>query len=224
MPNFQPKSIPDTLDLDLENKLVNPSLELYQSLKLFSTELYQDTRETLINTHNKVSELGTQFYNHPVETTTELYGQAANLGSETLASIDRQLIPEIISFYNTGTRELTILGAEWSDSFKRINGQTIEFCKTFYSHPTETLNLIYSDLQKGMGSLTDYTVEIFNQAAAAVAFTYQSLIAALNMFIDKPKAVAQVFYYDVISGLLDLYVQLINFTLKLLGNSVQLML
>lgn len=224
MPNTTPESTHENINLDIDTQLVNPSLELYTSIKSLSAELYQDTRETLIETHNKVSDLSTEFYNRPVETTKEWYGQATNLGSETLVTINNKLIPEFIAIYDSSIRELKIIGTQWSNAYQTTYDETIEFCKTFYNHPTETLNVLYNQLQNFTSRLTDLMVDIYHQAEVAITLTYQSSITALDLFYKEPKATAQALYYDVLSNLLDLYAGLINFILQLLGNSVQVML
>lgn len=205
---------------DLENKLYLPSKQLYGALETKISALYQAIREVLIDFHNTIAVYGQQLYDHPTETMSAWYGQAVSKSTQLSTTINHEIIPELNMFYESSMQKMQATNQEWSGYIRDSAIKTSDFCVEFYENPLEMTEKTYDYFLEFSGQLSAVGGEWYQQFKVAVTSIYQSSLAAIDLFFDAPQATAEAMYFQVVSGILDLYYALVSSALEIMGNAV----
>lgn len=205
---------------DLESKLFLPSKQLYSALETKISALYQAIRDVLIDFHNTISIYGQQLYNQPTETMSAWYGQAVSKSTELSTTINNEIIPELNLFYESSVQKMQATNQEWSGYIRDSAIKTSDYCVAFYDNPLEMSEKTYDYFLGFADQLSAVGGEWFQQFKVAVIAIYQSSLAAIDLFFDAPQATAEAVYYQVVSGILDLYFALVSSALEMMGNAV----
>ncbi len=80
--------------LDLENKLYIPTQTLITQFQNELMSLYLVIHQSLIDAHCTVALLSREWYNNPMDTTSQWFELSVNYGSELYAKVDNDLIPK----------------------------------------------------------------------------------------------------------------------------------
>lgn len=94
------------------------------------------------------------------------------------------------------------------------------FVTALYNDPGTMAKTAYLNLESGIGDLSDYLAELFDQTSIALMAAYDSTLSSINLFLDAPGEIAQEIYHETLSGLLNLYAELINDLLVALNSAV----
>jgi len=205
---------------DLENKLILPSKQLYGAFEAKFSLLYQAIREALTEFHTTLASFGQQLYDHPTKTVVDWYDQAVVNSADLSTTINNEIIPELNMFYQSNIQKLQATNQEWSQYIQNSAIKTSDFCVEFYEHPVAMSERMVDYLQNYTNKLSTIGLDGYQQFKIAVISIYQSTLSAVDLFLDAPQASVEAIYYQVVTGLLNLYYSLVSATLELLGNTV----
>ncbi|MBE0435050.1 MAG: hypothetical protein IBX56_04515 [Methylomicrobium sp.] len=192
---------PDFFDLkplDLENKLILPTRELYANVSLQLNELYQHIKAVLIDWHGEMAATAKQFYAHPVETTSQWYAQAVDQGAQMYARLNEVYLPKAEAVYEQSLAEAAQLGR-----------QAGEHWQAFYDHPQATVATLVEPV-------TNYANHALEVSEAYLMSIYSAMLELFDLLLEQPSQTLEAVYQNALAGLLDGYYQLVSSLLTML--------
>jgi hypothetical protein len=211
--------------LDLENKLIMPTLKLYDQLSFKLNILYQDIRNTLIDAHTYLAGAAEQFYDHPKETLSAWYDQVAYTSTNLYAQFENDLLPRAETFYQQWQMQATVAvdtaGQYWnafwenpeqmtlaavepvSRYFVSATEQTERYWQLFIENPEQFAIDAFTPVTNYLSSLTD-------SAEVALISSYYALLELFQVLMAQPVAAFQALYANTLSILLDTYYDVIS--------------
>ncbi|TAN65940.1 MAG: hypothetical protein EPN17_15410 [Methylobacter sp.] len=207
--------------LDLENKLILPTTQLYGQVSFQLNALYQDIRSVLIDAHSVVAAAAKQVYAHPVETLTAWYDQAAYTGGALYAQVQTAVLPVYRDWQvqvNTG-KEATgrYLQAFW-DNPEQVAAATFEPV-TQYVTSVATQSGQYWQMfidnpeqftASALSPVSSYLASLSEDAEAVLISSYYALADLFSVLMAQPSATLQALYRNTLSALLDVYFDVIS--------------
>jgi hypothetical protein len=202
--------------LDLENKLILPTTKLYSQVSFKLNALYQDIHTVLIDFHGKVAVAGKQVYDHPVETLTAWYEQAAYAGNALYAQVQTSVLPTYQGWQvkvNAGKEATSqYLQAFWDNPDQvtlatlepvtryvaAVTGQSERYWQLFLDNPEQFMASVLSPVTGYLASLTQET-------EAVLISSYYVLAELFRLLMMQPSATLQALYHNTLSALLDAY-------------------
>ncbi|MDD5275895.1 MAG: hypothetical protein PHR16_07405 [Methylovulum sp.] len=207
--------------LDLENKLILPTRQLYNQVSWQLKTLYQAIRDLLIDVHSTVATLARQVYDQPVPTLTAWYEQAAQAGSIYYAQTEAVLMPVYHDWQiklSAGTEKTgQYLQALW-DNPKQVATTTLEpvtqYVVTAAGQSAQYLQQLLDDpelfVANALAPLSNY-LSVFSEAAQATLLSsYYALAELSSQLIGQPSATLQAVYHNTLSALLEVYFEVIS--------------
>lgn len=192
---------PDFFDLkplDLENKLILPTRELYANMSLQLNELYQQIKAVLIDWHTEMAATAKQWYAHPVETTSQWYAQAIDQGTQLYAQLNEVYLPKAEAVYEQSIAEAT----QWGR-------QAGEFWQAFYDQPQAAVATLVEPV-------TNYANHALDVSEAYLLSIYSAMLELFDLLLEQPAQTLEAVYQNMLAGLLEVYYQLISSLLTVL--------
>lgn len=221
MSPFNPPDFFAYRQLDLENKLILPTTQLYKQVSFQLNTLYQAIRNTLIDAHGVVASAAKQVYDQPLPTLSAWYEQAAQTGGVFYAETQAVLMPiyqEWRGKISMGTEKAgQYLQAFW-DNPEQVTVETMapvaQYVTTaaaqsgqqwqqFLENPEQFMAAALAPISNNLSSFTDAT-------EAALISSYYALAELSDLLMAQPSATVQALYHNTLSALLDIYFELVS--------------
>ncbi len=207
--------------LDLENKLISPTIKLYGQVGFKLNALYQDIHNVLIDFHGKVAIAGKQLYDHPVETLTVWYQQTAYAGNALYAQVQTSVLPVYQDWQvkvNAGKDATSqYLQAFW-DNPDQVALATIEpvtrYLAAISVQSEHYWQLLLDNPEQLMASalapVTGYLTTLTQDAEAILISSYYFLAELFRLLMTQPSVTLQALYNNTLSALLEAYFDIIS--------------
>lgn len=218
-------------ELDIENKLLVPTVELYAHLNLQFKVLYHDIRQALVDSHALLASAAKQFYVQPMETAMVWYTKTLELSETVQATIQMDLLPKVQMLYQGW--ELKLVGrpgaigqslqAFW-DNPGDVTIATLDSVGQYaltLTGPTErALQALVDNPEQFMASIltpaSEYLRWFGDELEALLISTYYLLLDLANLLMAQPSATVQALYSQTLSVLLETYSTAISALLAML--------
>jgi len=185
--------------LDLENRLYNPSKILYQQTSHQLFEFYGFSKSYLIDVHNAVATACLQLYKQPLETLNNWYWQTNQTATDIYLSFNQQWLPQATAYYQSLANN--------SNSFI-IQAQTA--LTTFLDHPGQTANLLMDNLTVSANTSLATVSGYADDAILLLTEFLQNLSIIFTAIIDEPLLALDHYFIAIVSSLLDGYYQIVT--------------
>lgn len=221
MPIFNQPDFFTIRQLDLENKLVLPTTQLYGQVSFQLKALYHDIRSVLTEAHSVVASAAKQVYEHPVETLTAWYDQAAYTGGTLYAQVQAVVLPIYQDWQvqmNAGKEKSgQYLQAFW-DSPEQVTLSTFEPVTRYVTTVAEQSGRYWQMfldnpeqfMTTALGPVTGYLASLSEDAEAVLISSYYALADLFSLLMAQPSATLQALYRNTLSALLDVYFDVIS--------------
>lgn len=221
MPMFNQPEFFTIRQLDLENKLILPTTQLYGQVSFQLNALYQNIRSALTDAHNVVATAAKQVYAHPMETTAAWYDQAVYTGGALYAQIQAVVLP---------------VYRDWRVQLNRGKEATVQYLQVFWDNPEQvalatvepvTRYVTTAATQSGqywqmfidnpeqftisaLAPVSAYLASLTEDAEAVLISSYYALAELFGLMAAQPSATLQALYHNALSALLDVYFNVIS--------------
>lgn len=215
-------------ELDIEHKLLVPTLELYTHLNLQVRVLYHDIRQALIDGHVWVASVAKQFYAQPEETARVWYDKSVQGSEAAQAYIQVELLPKLEASYQAWDLKLTgrpggisqnlqafwdnpgdIAVAKFETVSQAITASTAQALQTFMDNPEAFMASL-------VAPASDYMRWFGDELEALLISIYYLLQDLADMLMAQPSATMQALYSQAVAGLLEIYSGAISALLAML--------
>ncbi|MCK9397811.1 MAG: hypothetical protein M0Q44_19750 [Methylobacter sp.] len=221
MPTFNQPDFFTIRQLDLENKLILPTTQLYGQVSFQLNSLHQDIRSALIDAHGVVAAAAKRVYEHPVETLTAWYDQAAYTGTAFYAQAQTAVLPVYQNWQakvSTGKEKTgQYLQAFWDNpeqvtlaAFEPVtryvataSEQSERYWQMFMDNPEQFM-------LTALAPITDYMTSHSADAEAILISSYYALADFFRLLMAQPSATLQALSHNALSALLDVYFDVIS--------------
>lgn len=207
--------------LDLENKLVIPTVKLYTQVRFQLNTLYENICNLLVDAHAYVATLAKQVYTQPVETLTACYGQTAYTATTLYADAQSYVLPAY---------------QQWATQFTVGKEQAVQFLQAFWRNPEQVALATLSPLKNYVVTATTYSEQCLQQlldnpeqfllnalapinnylnsftdnAESILIGTYYALLDLFKLLMAQPSETVRALYQNSLSALLDVYFDAIS--------------
>lgn len=207
--------------LDLENKLIIPTVKLHTQASLQLNTLYENIRNLLIEAHTYVATLAKQVYAQPVETLAAWYGQAAYTATTLYADAQSYVLP---------------IYQQWGTQFTIGKEQAGQFLQAFWRDPEQVTLAALAPLKAHVATATTYSEQYlqplldnpeqflwdalapinnylnsFTESAESILIgTYYALLDLFKLLMAQPSETVRALYQNSLSALLDVYFDAIS--------------
>ncbi len=210
-----------TRQIDLENKLILPTAQLYNQVSFKVNALYQAIHNNLIDVHSRVATAAKQVYEHPVETLTALYEQTAYAGNTLYVEVQASALPVYQNWQvkvNSG-KEATgqYLQAFW-DNPDQVALATIEPLTRYVTavgvQSERYWQLLLDNpeqlLTSALAPATGYLASLTQETEAVLISSYYVLAELFSLLMKQPSVTLQALYHNTLSALLEAYFDIIS--------------
>jgi hypothetical protein len=175
--------------VDLQSKLIQPSLQLYnQTLEQLKTS-YDDAVTMVLDTHLSIAASTKQIYERPpMDTLTEWASVLQNSGNDFITLVKTDVLPKADGYY----QQLVVSLVETSDKVKPVLQET-------WNNPKQALDFVSAA-----------TVNVFSQIKNVTTQNAEALMDLGNVFVIQPVETAQALYRNVLSATVDTYFDLVS--------------
>lgn len=182
-------------EIDLDNKLILPTLRLYDRIGDRLNILYREISELLIEIHGHAATLARQFYDHPLASLNAWYEQGAIVVTDVQTRIDHEWLPNAEALYRhwqaRAAQDVDAVGEYWR-YFQQQPEQCVRDALATMTHDLDSVvDGIGAMLIQQYYVLTELWVLIANQP---VTLMQSALGHALSKLLDV--------YCDAISSIL----------------------
>ncbi len=182
--------------LDFETKFIIPTKLLaetvWNQVSSDLTNLYLHIRQTLIELHSTVAELGKTWYDNPIEISKLWFAQLQDYGVELYTRFNNEWKPQLQQGYET----LASTTGDWLDQIKN----TVEYA---VEHPeqvtAETIEMLTETVSTVGESSSELVQELQEKSAEIIA-----------LLVEKPLNTLENAFMQTINSLLNDYFELIN--------------
>lgn len=221
---------PDFLSLrqlDLENKLILPSTQLYKQACFKLNVLYENIRNFLIDAHSTIAAAAKQVYDDPIPTLTAWYEQAASTTTLLYAQAQTTLLPVYQSWQVkvnvSKARTGQYLQAFWENP-EQVTLATLEPIKVYLSSVGQQSERYWQSfiqspeqfLTNALAPINNYLGGLGEHAEAILISNYYALVNVFNMLMAQPAAALQALYNKSLSALLDVYFDVVSSLMTML--------
>lgn len=212
--------------LDLENKLVLPSHQLYGQMSFQVKALYQDIHDLLISAHEVIALTAKHAYENPVTTFTAWYDQATQFSTNSYAQVHSTLLP---------------LFQDWQGQFTVAKQEAGQYFQAFRENPEQVAQATFEPVTRLALAVTEQSeqhwhlflqspeqfisdllapissfVKTFSaDAEANLISSYYALAGVVDMLLAQPVVALRAMYSNTLSVLLDVYFDIISSMLVL---------
>ena len=175
--------------VDLQSKLIQPTMQLYnQTLEQLKTA-YNDVVNFVLETHQQIAATSKQIYERPpLDTLTEWSSELQKNGNDLITLVKNDVIPKVDGYY----QQLSTSFFETSDKVKPV-------LQAAWNNPKQTLD-----------SVSEVTVNTFSQIKNVASQSAEALVDLGNLFVIQPVETAQALYRNVLSSTVDTYFDLVS--------------
>ncbi len=212
--------------LDLENKLISPTIKLYGQVSFKLNVLYQDIQAVLIDFHGKVAVAGKQLYDHPVETLISWYQQTTDTGNALYAQVQTSVLPIYQDWQvkvNAGKVATSqYLQAFW-DNPDQVGLATIEpvtrYMTAISAQSEGYWQLLLDNPEQLIASVlapvTGYLATLTQDVEATLISSYYALAEIFRLLMTQPSITLQALYHNTLAALLEVYFDIVSSLLVL---------
>lgn len=202
--------------LDLENKLILPTTKLYAQASFQLNSLYQDIRSVLIDAHSTIAAAAKNFYDQPVETLSTWYAQIETAAAPVYQ--DWQLTA------STGVKKTNQYLHDFWNNPEQVALATLEpvtrYAATIADQSERYWQLVMDNPEQFMATafapITNYLAALSEETEAALIGSYYFLADLFRLLLEQPSATLKALYHNTLSGLLDMYFDVISSLLVIL--------
>lgn len=200
--------------LDLDNKLILPTLQLYQKIEFKLSALYQDIRSILVDAHTYLADVALQWYKHPRESFTATYDRFENdflpkadafyqhWEMQAMAGVD-QVERYLQAFWDNPEQTTQAMLEPVSCYFASATEQTERYWQSFIDNPEQFA-------VDAMAIATNYLASFTDSIEVILISSYYTLLELFQILMAQPSAALQALYANTLSRLLDTYYDLIS--------------
>lgn len=207
--------------LDVKNKLLLPSTELYRHISFKVNALYQDIHNSLIDVHGMVANASKQIYAHPVDTLSAWYEWVVIAGTSSYTQIQTLALPVyqdlksgiILNTQKTGhyvqalwdnPEQVTLATLEpVTHSMITVINQAEHYWEMFLINPEQFIATAFAPA-------TDYLRSLNETTEAILISTYYRLTEFFSFLMTQPSATLKALYQNSLSVLLETYFEIIT--------------
>lgn len=181
-------------NLDLENKLFIPSKQLLAKVNNDLSELYDETRQALIDAHSFIATEGIKLYEQPAETASLWYGQSG----------------AFISDVSTQVKTQAQAGYQTIDAgFLQFNVAVSEGFNTLISNPGQVTAEMIASIQNTVTNSINLGSDLAGQLQASAG-------KIIDLLIASPMQTLETAFYDSLAAMLNGYFALVSSALTIL--------
>jgi len=221
MPFFNHPDFFANRQLDLENKLILPTTQLYQQIGFQLNVLYRDIRNTLIDAHGAVASAAKQAYDQPLATLNAWYEQTAQTGGVLYANTQAVVLPLYQDWQGKVSVGREKASRYWQAFWDNPEQATVEALAPATRYVTaaaeqsgQQLQLFLQNPEQYLaGALEPITLYLGSFSAAAEArlvSSYYALAELSGLLMAQPSATVQALYRNTLAALLDVYFELVS--------------
>jgi hypothetical protein len=207
--------------LDVKNKLILPSTELYRQISFKVNALYQDIHNSLINAHSVVATASKQVYEHPFETLTAWYEQTAYAGNTLYAQVQASVLPvyqdwqvkvsagkqatgQYLQAFWENPEQVTLVTIEPLTRYVAAIGvQSERYWQLLLDNPEQLLASV-------LAPVTGYLASLTQETEAVLISGYYVLAELFSLLMKQPSVTLQALYHNTLSALLEAYFDIIS--------------
>lgn len=207
--------------LDLENKLILPTTQLYDQVSFQLNTLYQDIRSVLIDAHSVAAAAAKQVYAHPAATLSAWYDQAVFTGGALYAQTQAAVLPIYRDWQiqvNKSTEATSqYLQAFW-DNPERVTLATVEpvtrYVTSVATQSGQYWHLFIDNPEQfavaALAPITGYLASFSKDAEVVLINSYYALADLFRLLMAQPSTTLQAVYHNTLSALLEVYFDVIS--------------
>jgi hypothetical protein len=208
-------------ELDIENKLILPTLKLYEQFEFKFSAIYQDIRSILIDIHAYLADVALQWYQHPLETFSTCYDRFENdvlpkadllfQSWQIQAMTGADQAKQYIQVFWDNPQQTTLAALEpVSEYFGAITEQSNHYWQSFLDNPEQFM-------QETMMVATNYLEAFSDHTEVVLISSYYYLLELFRILMEQPYSTLHALYANSLSRLLDTYYDLISSLLPVIG-------
>jgi len=207
--------------IDLENKLILPTAQLYNQVSFKVNALYQAIHNALIDAHSVVATAAKQVYEHPVETLTAWYEQTAYAGNALYGEVQASVLPVYQDWQvkvNAGKQATgQYLQAFWENP-EQVTLATIEPLTRYVAavgvQSERYWQLLLDNPEQLLASVlapvTGYLASLTQETEAVLISSYYVLAELFSLLMRQPSVTLKALYHNTLSALLEAYFDIIS--------------
>ncbi len=183
-------------DLDYQAKVIAPTQQLYIQLSEQASVLFTQVKESAIDFHAKVSEMGLEIYEQPVETATRWQTEAVEKSNQLYVIVNDNILPAIKDDYDKIMISITDYGLQSYQSFQM-----------FLDNPEKITVEAFTEFNQSLSTYLDKALDVSSIILNNLTNKADEII---NLLIEQPIEAMKDFYYQSLTNLLNSYFDIIS--------------
>lgn len=180
-------------DLDYQEKIIAPTKQLITQLSEQANVLLAQAKESALELHDKVAEVGLEFYEHPVETATRWQAEATEKSNELYATFNDNILPAVKADYDQLIVTLVDYGLQSRQSLQ-----------VFLDNPEQITVEAFTALNQSLSTYIDNALNVSSLVLNDLSSKADEIISLL---IEQP---IETLYYQTLTNLLNSYFDIVS--------------